>query len=76
MVITGVADRVPDRIGELVHLDAAHPRSGAALAEVAKAMMQMAHGMLRSESGVELVLWPDDERPIAYYGVTDPADYA
>lgn len=28
MIITGVADRMPDRIGQLVYLDAAVPRSG------------------------------------------------
>jgi pimeloyl-ACP methyl ester carboxylesterase len=31
MVITGVADRAPDRVGQLVYLDAAHPKNGAAL---------------------------------------------
>src|SRR5262245_7237499 len=31
MVITGVADRVPDRIGDLVYLDAATPKNGESL---------------------------------------------
>src|SRR6185437_12915683 len=35
MVITGVADRALERIKELVYLDAAHPRNGESLADVA-----------------------------------------
>jgi len=31
MVITGIADRAPDRVGQLVYLDAAHPKNGSAL---------------------------------------------
>jgi pimeloyl-ACP methyl ester carboxylesterase len=31
MVITGVADRALDRVGQLVYLDAAHPKNGSAL---------------------------------------------
>ncbi len=35
MVITGVADRVPDRIAQLVYLDAVVPRDGQSLADTA-----------------------------------------
>ena len=35
MVITGVADRIPDRVGHLVYLDAATPVDGESLAELA-----------------------------------------
>ncbi len=35
MVITGVADRASDRIGRLVYLDAATPRNGQSLVDVA-----------------------------------------
>jgi pimeloyl-ACP methyl ester carboxylesterase len=76
MVITGAADRVPARIGKLVYLDAAHPKNGESLADVAKPMMQMAQSMMRVEGGVELVLWPDALGPVGYFGVTDEADVA
>ncbi len=73
MVITGVADRATARIGHMVYLDAAHPKNGESLADVAAAMMAMAQSEMRVEGGVELVLWPDSQA-VAYYGVTDPAD--
>jgi pimeloyl-ACP methyl ester carboxylesterase len=75
MVITGVADRARSRIGQLVYLDAAHPRQGESLADVAAAMMEATRSELRVVDGVELVLWPDSTA-VQYYGVTDPADFA
>ena len=76
MVISGVAGRVPDRIRHLIFLDAAHPKNGESLADVAPAMMAMAQSMLRVVDGVEVVLSPEDETPIQYYGVADPTDLA
>ncbi|HEX9019416.1 MAG TPA: alpha/beta hydrolase [Anaerolineaceae bacterium] len=38
MVITGVADRIPDRIAHLVYLDAVIPRDGQSLADTAPMM--------------------------------------
>ena len=73
MVITGVADRVPDRIGELVYLDAAHPADGESLVDVAPQSMAFARGDSRVVDGVELVLWPLPEMG-RVYGVTDPVD--
>ncbi len=75
MVITGVADRALARIGQLVYLDAAHPRQGESLADVAPAMMEATRSELRVVDGVELVLWPNS-MAVRYYGVTDPADVA
>jgi pimeloyl-ACP methyl ester carboxylesterase len=75
MVITGVADRAADRIRELVYLDAAHPRDGESLADVAPAAMAFARSSSRIVDGVELVMWPDDQM-VAAMGVSDPADQA
>jgi pimeloyl-ACP methyl ester carboxylesterase len=75
MVITGVADRAARRIGHLVYLDAAHPKNGQSLADVAPPSMAMAKSEMKVVDGVELVLWPDSQA-VAYYGVTDPADFA
>ncbi len=71
MVITGVADRAPDRVGHLVYLDAATPVDGESLAELAAPLMQAARAQARVVDGVELVLFPGTE-PLPHYGVTDP----
>jgi pimeloyl-ACP methyl ester carboxylesterase len=75
MVITGVADRAPDRVGRLVFLDAANPENGQSLAEIAAPLMDAARRDLRVVDGVELVLFPGTE-PLPNYGVTDPDDVA
>jgi pimeloyl-ACP methyl ester carboxylesterase len=74
MVITGVADRAHDRIGKLVYLDAANPRDGQSLAELAGPMMNPAREMGRVVDGVELILWPIGIDSGRFYGVEDPAD--
>lgn len=75
MVITGIADRVPDRIGRLVYLDAANPADGQSLVDVAGPMMRAARESSEIRDGVELVLLPR-EGAGAFYGVTDPDDLA
>lgn len=73
MVITGVADRAPDRVGHLTFLDAAHPRNGEALTTSAKALMEEAYKQVRVVDGVELVLFPESDS-IRHYGITEQAD--
>ena len=75
MVITGVADRAPDRVGRLVYLDAANPANGQSLLEVARPMMEPARAAGQVIDGVELVLLPFPEAG-RFYGVTDPDDLA
>jgi pimeloyl-ACP methyl ester carboxylesterase len=75
MVITGVADRVPGRISNLVYLDGALPEDGESLASMNPLAMEPARAGARTVDGVELVLWPDPEAD-SYYGVTDPDDVA
>jgi pimeloyl-ACP methyl ester carboxylesterase len=75
MVITGVADRVPDRVGRLVYLDAATPMNGQSLVDVAGPVIEVVRPEGRTVDGVELVLLPTPEAG-AFYGVTDPADLA
>ena len=74
MVITGVGDRAPDRVGKLVYLDAATPSDGQSLVDVAGPMMLAARRQGRVVDGIELVLFPDVDA-VRYYGVTDPDDY-
>jgi pimeloyl-ACP methyl ester carboxylesterase len=75
MVITGVADRAADRIGDLVYLDAANPRNGQSLVDVAGPMIEMTRPAGAVVDGVELVLLPTPDAG-AFYGVTDPCDLA
>jgi len=75
MVITGVADRVPERIGNLVYLDAAYPQNGESLVDHAGPMMLEARKGSRFVNGVELCLFPGED-PMSFYGVTDPAQIA
>jgi len=75
MVITGVGGRAADRIGKLVYLDAANPKNGQSLVDVAGPMMEMARLGGQVIDGVEMVLLPAPGAG-AFYGVTDPADLA
>jgi pimeloyl-ACP methyl ester carboxylesterase len=75
MVITGVGDRAPERVGKLVYLDAATPADGQSLVDVAGPMMLAARRQGRVVDGIELVLFPDADA-VRYYGVTDPGDHA
>jgi pimeloyl-ACP methyl ester carboxylesterase len=72
MVITGVADRLVDRLGALVYLDALVPENGQSVLDLQPPE--------RRESILEEVaanggwLWP--RRTAAFYGVRDPAKQA
>lgn len=75
MVITGAADQAADRIGKLVFLDAATPRNGQSLVDVAGPVINAVRPMGRVVDGIELVLLPAPDAGLLY-GVTDPADLA
>ena len=75
MVITGAGGTAPDRIGKLVYLDAANPKNGESLVDVAGPVIEMARPAGRTVDGVELILLPSPEAGM-FYGVTDPADLA
>ncbi len=75
MVITGTADRAPDRIGRLVYLDAANPVNGQSLVDVAGPIIEATRPFGQVVDGVELVLLPAPGAA-QFYGVTDPADLA
>jgi len=75
MVITGVADRALARVGHLVFLDAAHPKGGEALADIAVEQMAYARSSSKIINGVELVMWPSME-VVELMGITDPVESA
>jgi pimeloyl-ACP methyl ester carboxylesterase len=75
MVITGAADRAADRVGRLVYLDAANPRNGESLVDVAGPVINAVRPMGETVDGTELVLLPAPDAGLLY-GVTDPDDLA
>jgi pimeloyl-ACP methyl ester carboxylesterase len=75
MVITGVSGRVPDRIRELVYLDAAHPQQGQSLRMLAPEQIEPTYAGVQTHNGVEMVMWPFPGMA-AFFGVTDPVDAA
>jgi pimeloyl-ACP methyl ester carboxylesterase len=75
MVITGTADRVPERVGRLVFLDAANPVNGQSLVDVAGPVINAVRPFGEVRDGMELVLLPAPEAGLLY-GVTDPDDLA
>ncbi len=75
MVITGIADRAANRVGKLVYLDAANPKNGQSLVDVAGPIIEMTRPSGEVVNGVELVLLPSPDAGMLY-GVTDPADLA
>lgn len=75
MVITGAADRVAERVGRLVYLDAANPTNGQSLVDVSGPIIEATRPHGAVVDGVELVLLPSPDAG-TLYGITDPADLA
>jgi pimeloyl-ACP methyl ester carboxylesterase len=75
MVITGVADRAPGRIRNLVFLDAAMPQNGQSLVDHAGPFILAARTRSRMVNGIELVLFPGED-PLNFFGVKDPGQIA
>lgn len=71
MVITGVADRAPDRTGHRVYLDAAYPQDGESLHQHAFANIDAARQGMYEENGTELVMKPDPAHA-GFFGIHDP----
>jgi pimeloyl-ACP methyl ester carboxylesterase len=75
MVITGIADRAANRVAKLVYLDAANPKNGESLVDVAGPIIEMTRPSGQMVNGVELVLLSSPDAG-TLYGVTDPDDLA
>jgi pimeloyl-ACP methyl ester carboxylesterase len=70
-VITGAADRAPDRVSHRVYLDSMEPKDGQSMVDIAGPFMAAAQRDSRTIDGVEMCLFPSDET-LPYYGVVDP----
>lgn len=74
MVITGVADRAPERLSRLVYFDAAYPAPGQnATGGFAQGTGEVLDELASDGQGGAWELQP---LPLAAYGVTDPDDVA
>ncbi|GJF03502.1 MULTISPECIES: alpha/beta fold hydrolase [Pseudonocardia] len=76
LVVTVVADRVPERIGRIVFLDAMVPRDGENAIDVMPVSQFLVDAALASESGWRIPPVPELPAPFGLFGVTDPVDIA
>ncbi|MTD52953.1 alpha/beta hydrolase [Amycolatopsis pithecellobii] len=76
LVISSVANRIPDRIAHLVYLDAMVPEDGESAADILPVTQVLIDQALNSESGWRIPPLPEMPPPFGLFGVTDPADVA
>ncbi|HEY2062086.1 MAG TPA: alpha/beta hydrolase family protein [Amycolatopsis sp.] len=72
LVISSVANQVPDRIAQLVYLDAMVPKDG----ETAIDVMSVTQAMIDQAGSWRIPPLPEQPPPLGLFGVTDPADIA
>ncbi|MCE0762403.1 alpha/beta hydrolase [Pseudonocardia kujensis] len=72
MVISGVANRVPERIAHLVFLDAMVPEDG----ETAVDVLPVTKQLIDAVDGWRVPPMPEQPPPLGLFGVTDPDDVA
>jgi pimeloyl-ACP methyl ester carboxylesterase len=70
MVITGVADRAPKRVGHLLYLDAPPPGDGQSLSDMAPMVIALRRNA-EVFNGIELCAFPSVDL-VPYWGVDDP----
>ncbi|MFG1972511.1 alpha/beta fold hydrolase [Nonomuraea fuscirosea] len=76
LVISSVAGQVPDRIAELVYLDAMVPEDGESAEDVMPVTRQLIELAAASGDGWRVPPMPELPPPAGLFGVTDPADVA
>jgi pimeloyl-ACP methyl ester carboxylesterase len=76
LVISSVANEVPDRIAELVYLDAMVPEHGETGVDVMPITQILIDHALQSDNGWRVPPLPAMPPPVGLFGVTDPADVA
>ncbi|WP_055546558.1 alpha/beta fold hydrolase [Streptomyces sp. NBRC 110028] len=76
LVISSVANRIPDRIARLVYLDAMVPEDGESAADIMPVTQGLIDLAVASDSGWRVPPLPELPPPAGLFGVTDPADVA
>ena len=76
LVISSVANRLPDRVARLVYLDAMVPEHGESAADVMPAPQSVIDAAAESGDGWRVPPPPELRSPFGLLGVTDPDDLA
>ncbi|MFI1920123.1 alpha/beta hydrolase [Nocardia sp. NPDC020380] len=76
LVISAVANQIPERIAHLVYLDAMVPQDGETAVDVQPITRNLIELAAQSESGWRVPPLPEMPPPYGLFGVTDPADVA
>ncbi len=76
LVISSVANQVPDRIAQLVYLDAMVPEDGQSAVDIQPAAQTLIDLALQSDEGWRVPPLPEMPPPMGLFGVTDPSDAA
>ncbi|MFI8194289.1 alpha/beta hydrolase [Streptomyces sp. NPDC085946] len=76
LVISSVANRIPERIAHLVYLDAMVPLDGESAVDVMPVTQRLIDQALESGSGWRVPPLPELPPPAGLFGLTDPADIA
>ncbi|WP_043683708.1 alpha/beta fold hydrolase [Streptomyces xylophagus] len=76
LVISSVADRVPDRIAQLVYLDAMVPEDGETAADILPVTQVLIDLAAQSDTPWRIPPLPELPPPGGLFGVTDPTDIA
>ncbi|MCU1680998.1 MAG: putative esterase [Amycolatopsis sp.] len=76
LVISSVANRIPDRIAQLVYLDAMVPVDGETAVDVMPVTQTMIDRAAKAGTGWRIPPGPELPPPYGLFGVTDPADVA
>ena len=76
MVISSVANRLPERIAHLVYLDAMVPEDGETAVDVQPISQSLIDLAAKSDAGWRIPPLPEQPAPFGLFGVTDPADVA
>lgn len=74
MVVSAVANRIPERIGHLVYLDAMVPEDGQRAVDVQPVTQSLIDFALASGTGWRIPPPPEMPPPFGLFGVNDPAD--
>jgi pimeloyl-ACP methyl ester carboxylesterase len=76
LVVSSVADTVPERIAHLVYLDAMVPEDGETAVDVMSVNRYAVDAAHSSADGWRVPPLPEQPAPYGLFGVTDPADVA
>src|SRR4051794_4207860 len=74
LVISAAANEVPDRIAQLVYLDAMVPEDGESAVDVMPTTQALIDHAVKSGGGWRIPPLPEFPPPMGLFGVTDPAD--